>query len=42
MRMILHVLALAALLVVAPNWSYALEAIEIVTQARAKALGTSG
>jgi hypothetical protein len=39
MRMILHVLALGALLVVAPNWSYALESIEIVTQERAKALG---
>ena len=30
---------LAVLLVLAPNWSYALESIEIVTKERAKALG---
>ena len=39
MKIILHLLALVALLVVAPNRSFALESIEIVTQERVKALG---
>ena len=39
MKTVFNIFVLAVLLVVAPNRSYALESIEIVTKERAKALG---